>query len=137
MLRNTRKTGPFLLLLLSITLFLGCQSNSSSTEKGKVILEVDKLLGKWQAVDNPKNVIELTKDRMYSFYDGLKLADESLMIYNDCVSKCLPEGMAAMPCLVTDGKRAENCFKVVELTDKKLTYSLIGQTDKVMRFQRM
>jgi len=42
-----------------------------------------------------------------------------------------------MPCLVTDGKRAENCFEILELTDKKLTYALIGKKDKILKFQKM
>ncbi len=138
MLRNTRKTGLFLPFLLLLTLILSCQSNEVATkEDGVVKIDLEILLGKWQAVDNPKSVIELTQTRMYSYYDGLKLADESLMIYHNCVSKCVPKGMAQMPCLVTDGKRAENCLEILELTDKKLTYALIGQKEKVLKFQKM
>jgi len=138
MFKNTRKTGLFLSFLLIITLFLSCQTNEvASKDDGAVKVDLDILLGKWQAVDNPKTVIELTQTRMYSYYDGLKLADESLMIYHNCVSKCVPEGMAQMPCLVTDGKRAENCLEILELTDKKLSYGLIGQKDKIFSFQKM
>lgn len=138
MSRNTRKTGPFLALILFVTLFFSCQNSEvASKDDGPVKIDLDILLGKWQAVDNPKTVIELTQTRMYSYYDGLKLSDESLMIYHNCVSKCLPEGMAQMPCLVTDGKRAENCLKLLELTDKKLSYALIGQKEKVFKFQKI
>ena len=138
MTRNTRKTRPFLSLLLVATLFFSCQTNEpTSKADGAVKIDLDILLGKWQAVGNPKTVIELTQTRMYSYYDGLKLADESLMIYHNCVSKCVPEGMAQMPCLVTDGKRAENCLEILELTDKKLSYGLIGQKEKVFNFQKM
>jgi len=138
MYRNTRKTRLILPFLLILTLLFSCQSNEvTSKEDGTVKVDLEILLGKWQAVDNPKTVIELTQTRMYSYYDGLKLADESLMIYHNCVSKCVPEGMAQMPCLVTDGKRAENCLEILELTDKKLSYALIGQKEKVLKFQKM
>ena len=138
MFRNTRKTGLFFPFLLVITLFFSCQQTTTeSTEEDQVKIDLAILLGKWQSVENPKTVIELTQTRMYSYYDGLKLADESLLIYHNCVSRCVPEGMTQMPCLVTDGKRAENCFEILELTDKKLTYALIGKKDKILKFQKM
>lgn len=138
MLGNTRKTGLFLPFLLIFTLIISCQSNEvTSKGDGIVKIDLDILIGKWQAIDNPKSMIELTQTRMYSYYDGLKLSDESLMIYHNCVSKCVPKGMEQMPCLVTDGKRAENCLEILELTDKKLSYALIGQKDKVLKFQKM
>ena len=138
MFRNFRRIKLFLPYLFLLTIFLSCQSSASESAKDTVVkVDLEKLLGKWQSIENPKTVIELTERRMYSFYDGLKLADESLMIYHNCVSKCVPTGMQQMPCMVTDGKRAENCFEILELTDKKLTYALIGKKDKILKFQKM
>ncbi|GEM_PF-3811145 len=141
MLRNTRKTALFLPYLLFFALLTGCQSSSekatTETNDGTVKIEMNKLLGKWQSVTNPKNVIELTNERMFSYYDDLKLSDESLVVYQDCVSRCVPEGVTQMPCMVTDGKRAENCFEVLELTDKSLSYALISGERKVFKFQKM
>jgi len=91
---------------------MGCQSTTDETPKmadGKLEMEIDKLFGKWQSVTNPKNIIELTTDRMRSFHGDLKLANESLVIYHDCIARCVPEGATPMPCLVTDGKQANNC----------------------------
>lgn len=138
MFRNFRRISLFLSYVFLTTIFLSCQNTASeSTKDTAVKVDLEILLGKWQAIDNPKTVIELTETRMYSFYDGLRLSDESLMIYHNCVSKCVPTGMEQMPCLVTDGKRAENCFELLELTDKKLTYTLIGQKDKIFKFKKM
>ncbi|MFK7980132.1 MAG: hypothetical protein AB8G86_09145 [Saprospiraceae bacterium] len=143
MLRNIRKTGLFLPYLLFFALFVGCQSQveTEKTDKavadGEVKIEMNKLLGKWQSVNNPKTVIELTNDRMYAYHGDLKLSDESLVIYQNCVSRCVPEGVAQMPCMVTDGKRAENCFEVLELTDKSLSYALISGDRKIFKFQKM
>ena len=145
MLRNTRKTVLFLPYLLFFALLVGCQTQSekatdtvvATTTDGTTKIEMNKLLGKWQSVTNPKNVIELTNERMYSYYDDLKLSDESLVVYQDCISRCVPEGVAQMPCMVTDGKRAENCFEVLELTDKSLSYALISGERKVFKFQKM
>ena len=137
MLRNARKTKGLLPFILMLCCCFSCKTEKSSTKSNTLQIEVNQLLGKWRSSKNTKNVIELTKSRMFSFYDGLKLADESLVIYQNCVSKCVPEGIKAMPCLVTDGKRAENCFRIVELTEKRLSYSLIGQEDKVMTFEKM
>ncbi len=137
MLRNTRKTTFFTLLLAVFGVFMACQEAPKKMEGAPKSPQMNQLLGKWQSVDNPKTKIELTENRMFSFYDGLKLSDESLLVYQECQARCLPVGMKPMPCFVTDGKRAENCFKVIELTDKKLTYAKIGQEEKVMKFQKM
>ncbi len=138
MVRITRKTLLFLSFLLSMTIFFSCQSTATkSPDDKKIEINVAQLVGKWQAVDNPKTVIELTNTRMYSFYNGLKLSDESLMIYHNCVAWCIPKDRAQMPCIITDGKRAENCFEIIELTDKKLTYALMGKVPKIFNFQKM
>ena len=112
MLRNTRKTVLFLPYLFFFSLLIGCQSSkensSNAMADGQVKIELNKLLGKWQSVSNPKTIIELTEERMYSYHGDLKLSDESLVVYQNCVSRCVPEGVAKMPCMVTDGKRAEN-----------------------------
>jgi len=141
MLRNTRKTSLFLPYLLFFGLLIGCQTqnekaNAKATD-GKVKIEMNKLLGKWQSVNNPKTIIELTNERMYSYYDDLKLSDESLIVYQNCIARCVPEGIAQMPCMVTDGKRAKNCFEVLELTDKSLSYALISGDRKIFKFQKM
>ncbi|MEM6321140.1 MAG: hypothetical protein AAF960_25990 [Bacteroidota bacterium] len=135
MYRNTRNLNVLFGFFLLLLLFTACQSDSTKDEGVKIDLE--KLLGKWQSLENPKTTIELTTNRMLSYYDGLKLADEALTIYHACASRCVPEGVAPMPCLVTDGKMAENCFEVLELTNKKLSYTLIGQQEKVLSFQKL
>ena len=140
MLRNTRKTSLFLPLALLIASLICCQTstNSSKSEKDSLAkIEVNKLLGKWQSVNNPKNIIEMTKSRMFSYHGDLKLADESLTIYENCIAYCLRDGEAQMPCMVTDGKQAQNCFEILELTDKKLSYALIGGDRKIFKFQKM
>lgn len=139
MLRNTRKTTYFLMLFALLCNLWACQNNEATTNPSddQVKIDLEKLLGKWQSVKNPKNVIELTTTRMYAYYDGLKLSDESLTIYHNCISRCMPAGVIQMPCLVTDGKKAENCFKLLELTDKKLTYALIGNEDNLLQFHKM
>ena len=140
MLGNTRKTNQFLLLCFLLGLFMSCQTATEKTKEldaVKAKIEVNKLLGKWQSVTNPKNVIEVTNDRMYSYYDGLKLADESLTVYDNCIARCIPEGVEKMPCMVTDGKQAQNCFEVLELTDKKLSYALLGGDRQVRKYQKM
>lgn len=135
--RNTRKTILFFHFLLFLFGFISCKNESVSKDTGTVKIDVDILLGRWYAINDPNNIIELTKDRMFSFHGDLKLADESLVIYQNCISKCVPEGVIPMPCLVTDGKMAENCFEVLELTAKTLSYSLIGGKGKVLKFKRM
>ena len=145
MLRNTRKTGLFLPYLLFFALLVGCQTQtetqsetpSKAAADGEVKIEMNKLLGKWQSVTNPKTVIELTDERMYSYYGDLKLSDESLVVYQNCISRCMPAGAAQMPCIVTDGKRAENCFEVLELTDKSLSYALIRGDRKIFKVQKI
>jgi len=138
MFKNTRNTRLFFPFLLIIALFCSCQQNESTANKSVTAkVDLEKLLGKWQSVENAKTVIELTQTRMFSYYDGLKLADESLMIYHNCVAWCLPEGRTEMPCMISDGKRAENCFEIVELTDKTLTYALMGKERKVFKFQKI
>lgn len=135
MFRNIRAI-PFSFTIFSFLILLtSCQNHS--TQATKAAANLNQLLGKWQSVENPKNQIELTETRMFSYFGDLKLADESLVIYPVCKAGCLPIGMKPMPCFVTDGKRAENCFKVLELTPKKLTYTPIGNEEKVMTFQRM
>lgn len=142
MLGNTRKVSLF--FSLNFFLLIGCQtstnhSTSFSTQETKI--EIAKLMGTWQSISNPQNRIELTKDRMYSYYGELKLADEYLVVYDNCIARCLPKGVNQMPCIVTDGKQAQNCFEILELTDKKLSYALLGQDlqgeRKIMKFQKM
>ena len=137
MLRNTRKTIEFLSLCCLLVTFMSCQTATENANDKVAKIEVNKLLGKWQSVTNPKNVIELTNDRMFSYYDGLKLADESLTVYDNCIARCIPEGVAKMPCMVTDGKQAQNCFEVLELTDKSLSYALLGADRQVRKYQKM
>lgn len=137
MLQNTRETAFLITFCCFAILFCACQEHQTTTSTAKQSLNLNQLLGKWQAVDNPQNQIEFTASRMYAYAGNLRLSDESLVIYPECHAKCLPVGLAPMPCFVTDGKRAENCFKVLELTDKKLTYALIGNAEKVMEFQRI
>jgi len=137
MLRNTRKTTLLAVLFAFLGLFTGCQEAPKAVAKTPKGLQMNQLLGKWQSINNPKMKIEMTETRMFSFHGDLQLADESLMIYEECQARCLAIGMKPMPCFVTDGKRAENCFKVIELTDKKLTYAKIGNEDKVLKFQKI
>lgn len=137
MLRNTRKTTCLFAFFAIFSLIVGCKDGPKTTVETPKGPQLTQLFGKWQSVDNPKSKIELTQTRMFSFYDELKLSDESLTIYQECQARCLAIGMKPMPCFVTDGKRAENCFKVLELTDKKLTYAKIGNEEKVMKFQKM
>lgn len=137
MLKNIRKTTLSAVFFAFLGLFIGCQEAPKAVEKAPKGLQLNQLLGKWQSIENPKTKIEMTETRMFSFYDDLKLADESLMIYEECHARCLAIGMKPMPCFVTDGKRAENCFKVIELTDKKLTYAKIGNEEKVLKFQKI
>ncbi|MEM1119385.1 MAG: hypothetical protein AAGJ18_03000 [Bacteroidota bacterium] len=137
MLRNTSVSAFLTVLTCFCLLFLCCKNEQAVSNATAKPLHVNQLLGKWQSVDNPKNQIEFTNSRMYAYSGALKLSDESLVVYPECHAKCLPVGVAPMPCFVTDGKRAENCFQVLALTDNKLTYALIGQEEKVMKFQRM
>ena len=137
MVRNTRKISLFLPILLICLLFQSCQSNSTATKNDALKIDLEKLLGKWELIDNPKIVVELTANRMYSYNDGLKLSDEALTIYHNCVSHCIPKGVEQMPCMISDGKQAENCFRIYELTAQNLTYALKGQEDKKRRFRKI
>jgi hypothetical protein len=137
MWENIRKTPQILVVLFFALILFACKSETGNSENGAVQIKLDLLLGKWVAIDDDKNVIELTKDRMFSYYDGLKLADEALVIYHNCLPRYIPEGREVMPCLVTDGKRVETCFEVVELTENSLHLSLVERKGDLRKFKKL
>ena len=80
MLRNTRKTMLLLAIFATLLFVIGCQEGpQEKVQEEPKTTNLNQLLGKWQSVDNPKNQIELTKTRMFSYFGDLKLADESLI----------------------------------------------------------
>jgi hypothetical protein len=150
----------FLLIpVLCTSLFFGCGNggeNKQEASKDTTKTEANapsktseasgdaltRMQGKWQSVDDAKNVIEIKGNKMTTIYDNdtKNVSVEDIDFSQNCQKECSMNGdidLKGTTCFMTKGQFDASCFNLDHLDDKTLEYSMIGGTGKPLRFKKI
>lgn len=137
----------FLLLLLFVFMACNNSNNANNAETLEVPAAADATLapelfsslsGRWQSVDDAKNVIEIQGNQFISYYDGNEVSKEALQVFEQCEGPCANgQDLNSMACFMTKSDIDSTCYALVELDERNLSYALIGGRGNTLRFTRV
>lgn len=101
-----------------------------------------RMQGKWQSVDDAKNVIEVKGNKMTTIYDkdSKNAIVEEIDFSQNCQKECSMNGdidLKGTTCFMTKGQYDASCFTLLSVDDKFLEYAMIGGTGKSLKFKKI
>lgn len=93
----------------------------------------EQIMGRWQSLDDPKSVINISADRYENWYDGKKIDSELYSYHQKCPADC--GGDTGMACLRVVGQDVL-CYGIVHTDAKTLHLHYIGGAGKTLRFKK-
>jgi len=96
------------------------------------------LRGRWQSVEDPKNIIVIQDSRFINYYDGAEVSNEELQVFQQCEGPCAAgQDLGDMACFMTKGETDTICYALVSLDEQNLEYSMIGGAGNTLQFKRV
>ncbi len=146
-------TKLFFIPLLSIAFLVGCSPKTEKTEqktaenaeaapktdtsKGDIVAS---LQGKWQSLDDSKNIIEIKGNDFITIYDGKEVSKESLEVSAETDKDCAAASsvdLKGQKIFMTKGQFDASCFSLIRVDAQSLEYSMVGGTGNTLKFKKI
>ena len=143
----------FFIPLLSVAFLVSCGTKTEKTEqktaessaaapktdtsKGDIVAS---LQGKWQSLDDSKNIIEIKGNDFITIYDGKEVSKESLEASAETNKTCAAASsvdLAGQNIFMTKGQFDASCFSLIHVDEKGLEYSMVGGTGNTLKFKKI
>ncbi|MCB0635139.1 MAG: hypothetical protein KDC54_00900 [Lewinella sp.] len=97
------------------------------------------LLGRWQSIVDPEEVLHFLPGRYISYYGGEKIVEEVMHYHANCPAECTTshEGAMEFPCFTIDSEYGSSCFALVKVSENTLELSLLGGPGNTLSYQRL
>lgn len=113
------------------------EAPKTDTSKGDIIAS---LQGKWQSLDDSKNVIEIKGNDFITIYEGKEVSKESLEASAETNKTCAAASsvdLAGQSIFMTKGQFDASCFSLIHVDAKSLEYSMVGGTGNSLKFKKI
>lgn len=151
------KTNVFFVSIFCLGLTLSCGSKSepateqkaeqtaslmtetpkTDSSKGDIIASMQ---GKWQSLDDSKNVIDIKGNNFITIYEGKEVSKEDLDTSAESFKTCAASSntdLSGQKVFIAKGQFDATCYVLLKVDEKSLEYSIIGGTGNTLKFKKI
>ena len=95
------------------------------------------LQGKWQSVEDPKDVMYISDKDIVNIYDGKRLDPRAFAYIADCSGNACQGGAGKAGCFTSAGKMDIDCYSIVSISATDMQVSMAGSTGKTLNYKKV